>query len=198
MHVLFLHGRGDHAVTGRGPLPPTDQVLATDWPLPLLAPDLPPEWFARSFGDQIQTVDRWLNEAVVAIGHSRGAWLLLCAAHERAARGETFPRMLLLSAVTGIGGGGEGCEHLRFVAPRSRRIRQALGLEPRGDLPALPRALIAFIHAEDDPQCPVEPVRELARLGYEVRIVPGGHRLDHPDAARAVGEGLTRIQEQLR
>ena len=72
--VLYLHGRGD-----RPPAPPGDLVLGVDWPGSVLAPVLDDGWQAQTFERRVEHVARWLERARLAIGHSFGGWLLLCA-----------------------------------------------------------------------------------------------------------------------
>jgi len=179
--LLYLHGRGDTPESHPGSL-----VLQEMAQLTTLAPTLDDAWLGQPFGAQVETVERWLGDVSAAAGHSWGAWLLLNAAHGRHRRGETFPPLLLLSALLGAGTlGGAG-----YLAPGARAVGEALGLTASDPgRAALPSDRITFVHGENDEQCPVELVRRLSGR-YRVTIVPGGHRLDDPLAIEGVREAL--------
>jgi len=191
---LYLHGRGD-----RPSSPPGDQVCNL-LGASVESPHLTTEWLARPFGEQADAVDRWMDPPrTLAIGHSWGAYLLLAAALQRTSRGVNVPQLLLLSAVLGTGGvQGAGKPSLGFIAPRAREIQRALGLDGESPDPILPRDRLSFIHGESDEQCPVDHLHALAASGYDVTIVPGGHRLDAPEAMFTVRNSLGRYATQPR
>ncbi len=180
--LLYLHGRGDSPLA-----PPGDTVVAgVPSSHTIRAPEMAPTWFARPFREQLETVNTWLDTASVAVGHSMGAWLLLCASLERCpSRGA--PPLVLLSSVLGVGRSGD----MGFAAPRARRVRPALGLG--GQAPSLSRDGLVFVHGSADGQCPVEDLHLLARHGFSVDVVPGvGHRLEGPAAAKAIRAAIQR------
>jgi hypothetical protein len=147
----------------------------------------------RRFDVQMREVDAWLECAELAIGHSYGAWLLLCAALGRIESGRAVPPLFLMSAVLGASSnrGGEGGS----IPPRARRVRRALGLEP-GDSAMFPRGAIELVHGDNDDQCPVDTVRALGATQI-VSIVPGGHRLTEPGARAGLHDALQRWNSAL-
>ncbi len=161
--------------------------------MPLFAPSLTDDWLGKPFSHQIDQVEKWLDSSAVAVGHSFGAWLLLCAAVQQLDKGVRHPRLLLLSTL--LGRGFNPKMRMGYFAPRAQRVHAALGLE--GSEPELPVDELFFVHGEDDEQCPVEPIRELGELGFSVRIVPGGHRLHHPVARRMLSAALTQLSPSL-
>ena len=183
--VLYVHGRGDAPSD-----PPGDLVGHFEWSLPLHAPRLDEDCFAHPALCQ-REVEHWLDRAALGVGHSYGGWLLLCAAQARLARGAACPRLLLLSSVLGPG----SSRGLGFLPYRTRAIRRALGLHT-ADEPVFPPDMLTFVHAEGDEQCPVEPLHILERR-FRVRIVPGGHRLEHPQAQAAVRAALFECNRTL-
>ncbi len=186
--TLYLHGRGSSPTD-----PPGDLVGEIDSPYTLYAPHLDGNWFAHPARGEAQ-VDGWLDDTALAIGHSYGGWMLLCAAHSRLSRGASCPRILLLSSVLGPGAaGGRG-----FIPYRTRAIGEALGIRGSDPQPIFPADRLSFVHAEDDEQCPVAPLHTLKKW-FTVEIVPGGHRLDHPvarDVVRSVMHDCRRAVEK--
>jgi hypothetical protein len=187
-YVLYLHGR--HALPDE---PPGDLVGAVPWPIPLVCPAVDGAFLRRRFEVQMREVDAWLDRARLAIGHSYGAWLLLCAALGRIESGRGVPPLFLMSAVLGASSnrGGEGGS----IPPRARRVRRALGLEP-GDSAMFPRGAMELVHGDSDDQCPVDTVRALGATQI-VSIVPGGHRLMEPGARAGLHGALERHRSAL-
>jgi hypothetical protein len=181
--ILYLHGR--HASPDE---PPGDLIAAVNWPCPLNRPEIDDAFLRRPFADQMRAVDGWLGSALLAIGHSYGAWLLLCGALDRLERGRPIPPLLLISAVLGAGGRGTG--ESGSIPPRARRVRQALGLG-HGTGVRFAGGAIGFIHGGHDDQCPVEAVRALSGT-QNVCIIPGGHRLTEPEARIELWKSLER------
>lgn len=180
--VLYLHGRGSEPDS-----PPGDLVASCPWGEPLVAPGLTDDWLALPFPRLVEQVDGWLESSSLAIGHSFGAWLLLCAAVERAKRGVEIPRLCLLAPLLGKGFSEE--TGIGYFAPRAKPVRAALGFEPGRVHEDLQRRL-RFVHAEQDGQTSIEDADRLRSLGYTVAVLPGGHRLDHPKARTDVARVL--------
>ncbi len=186
--ILYLHGR--HATPTQ---PPGDLVATMDWPCLFVSPAIDGAFLRRPFAEQMRDVDDWLQPARLAIGHSYGAWLLLCAALQRLERAAAVPPLLLLATVLGNSGNQRAARG--SIPPRARRVRQALGLE-HGIGPRFPHGAIEFLHGENDDQCPVEALRGLSgRFG--VRIIPGGHCLTEPEARTVLREMLERWHTDL-
>lgn len=185
--VLYLHGRGSEPET-----PPGDLVAASSWGVPLVAPHLTDDWLSQPFSRLVSEVDGWLDSAELGVGHSFGAWLLLCAAVERVERGPAIPRLCLLAPI--LGKGFSEKSGIGFFAPRANRVRAALGFETGSFLEPL-RERVQIVHAERDGQSRVRDAVELRALGYTVTIVPGGHRLDHPGARTDVARILRSLAE---
>lgn len=190
-HVLYLHGRGD-----RPARPPGDLVVDLEWPVPLRTPIMDARWDARPFGVRVGQVTVWLEDSRLAIGHSFGGWLLLCACIGRLERGRETPPILLLSSVLGSGRIAKSSGAQAFAQPpRMRAVQRALGLAPGGSA-LFPGGSLELIHALDDDHCPVAPVRTLSER-YRVTLVRGGHRLDSGPARTAVSEALERYRAAL-
>ncbi len=180
-HTVYLQGRDDPPGGHPGNL-----VLEVAWPGSCYAPPLSSERLARPFQLQVDEIDP-LFSCAVAVGFSWGAWLALAAAHQRLARGASIPRLLLLSPV--LGRGGSGAAGLGFFAPRSRRIRHALGLDQGSRVFSLSRTTI--IRGASDPQCLADDARVLQCLGFTLHTVEdAGHRLDTQAACHAIKTAL--------
>lgn len=180
--VLYLHGRGSEPGS-----PPGDLVASYSWSEPVVAPALTADWLALPFADLVGHVDDWLEASVLAIGHSFGAWLLLCAAVERSKRGVSIPRLCLLAPI--LGKGFNDKTGIGYFAPRARLVRSALGLDGVNARECL-QERIHFVHAERDDQTSIGDAYKLRSLGYAVTLLPGGHRLDHPQARADVPDIL--------
>ena len=184
--VLYLHGRGDQPTD-----PPGDLVARAEWPTRLRAPRLDPSWQGRPIADRVADVGGWLQSSALAIGHSFGGWLLLCASVRRLARGRPIPRLVLLNSVLGPGPLTQSDRILAVSSPpRLKTVHRALGVLP-GSTPVLPADRLELVQATDDEQCPAALARALQRR-YTVRWVPGGHRLEHPRARAIVSAVLER------
>jgi hypothetical protein len=171
-------------------------VVDLQWPLPLRAPIMDAAWDARPFGDRVEQVTAWLEGARLAIGHSFGGWLLLCASIGRLERGRGLPPILLLSSVLGLGSLSRSPSAQAFARPpRMRSVHGALGLAP-GSSALFPDGSLEVIHAVDDDQCPVGPVRTLIER-HLVTLVDGGHRLDSGPARAVVAKALERHRAAL-
>lgn len=182
MRLLALHGRGSGPKSVLEYLP--DTVTAD-------APHMDAAWLARPFAEQVGDVGGWLDRADVAVGHSWGAWLLLAAAVERVERGLDLPNVVLLAPLLGTGRHPGGAP-LGFIPPRSRRLAAALS-PPDAKMSTLPAESVTIIHGEDDEQVPIENVRDAVGDRYRLLTVPGGHRLDHPEARQTVRAELVRV-----
>jgi len=189
VEVLYLHGRGENPRD-----PPGDVVLSFPWKRTLSAPALTSEWIAQAFPSQVAHVDEWLENAAGAIGYSWGAWLLLCAAHERLKRGTPSPPLLLVSCVLGEGNyTGTGT----WKAPRSEEILCALGL---GDSPAkrpFDSASLRFLQGKRDKVGPANGASLLVRAGHSVRMVDSGHLMHHSTARKALSEECKRLAHHM-
>lgn len=162
----------------------------------MLAPVLDDGWQAQTFERRVEHVARWLERARLAIGHSFGGWLLLCASLRLREAGAQGPPLLLLSSVLGPGPlAREGAARVYSTPPRLASVHRALGLEAGRGAVFEPGSL-ELIHATDDEQCPVRVAERLAAR-YPVRFVRGGHRLQSDLARSAVAEVLDRDRRIL-
>ncbi len=184
--ILYLHGRGEQPSS-----PPGDLILKQPWKPILHAPHLTDSWLSLAFDVLVNEVDRWMESAAITIGHSFGGWLLLCAAVQRKERGAAIPETLLLSPI--LGRAMDPKTGAGFFAPRELQVRRSLGLVKEENGQLLPPDRVSFFHAEEDWQCPTADMPLLASLGYSVKKVPGGHRLDHPVARAAVVSAIGRL-----
>jgi len=98
-------------------------------------------------------------------------------------RGVEIPRLCLLAPILGKGFSEES--GIGYFAPRANAVRAALGLESGRAQERLKRR-VELVHAEGDGQPSMQDTRELGALGYPLAVVPGGHRLDRPDARTEV------------
>ena len=190
--LLFLHGRGDDP-TRDGP---GTQVLSYPSELPVCAPRMDATWLTRPFAQQVQDVGAWIRTATACVGHSHGAYLLLCAAEEHSAQGDEVPPMLLLGCALGSSSGHGG--RIGYRAPRATRIRRALGLVPTAARSLAPDRL-SFVHGTDDEQCLFRDFERLAEQGFRVKAVEGaGHRLATAQAKVTVRLALDQLFEEAR
>ena len=155
-----------------------------------MTPALTDGWLAAPFPGIVKRVDAWLDGSALAIGHSFGAWLLLCAAVERVKRRVTIPRLLLLAPLLGKGFNEE--TGVGYYAPRAKPVRTALGIE-RGRANEDLLSCLRFVHAKEDGQSTLADAEALRSLGYFVTEVPGGHRLDHRVARTKISAILGRL-----
>ena len=188
--VLYLHGRGSQPLSSPG-----DLIAQQPWGLDVYAPCLTEEWLAQPFPELVREVDGWLDRSALALGHSFGAWLLLCTALERVTRGDVVSDLCLFASLLGKGFSQE--TGVGFFCPRSRTVRAALGLEEDRRDPMPLRDRIRLVHADRDEQTAMADVERLIALGYSVQIVPGGHRLEHPAARAAFASLLSELTKKV-
>ncbi len=189
MEVLYLHGRGEDPRD-----PPGDIVLSFPWKSGLSCPPLTAEWIAQPFPQQISCVDEWLEEAPAAIGYSWGAWLLLCAAHERLQRGLDPPPLLLVSCVLGEGNyTGSGL----WKAPRCEEILSALGVGEKSCKTPFDPTDIRFVQGRQDQIVPGDGTQRLLKAGHCVVEVESGHLMRGPEARKIVSQECARIAHRL-
>ncbi len=190
MELLYLHGRGEDPRD-----PPGDLVLSHPWKTVLRCPPLTSEWIAQPFPHQVSIVDEWLEDSRGAIGFSWGAWLLLCAVHERLERGIEAPNLLLLSGVLGEGNyTGTG----NWKAPRQETIFRALGLEASpGPTPFSPQKL-RFIYGREDTITPTGLSQRLLDAGHSTLELEAGHLLRSGSARNALSHEFRRFEHHLR
>ena len=190
MEVLYLHGRGESPQD-----PPGDVVLSFPWKGTLNAPPLTSEWIAQPFPNQVAIVDEWLEDAAGAIGYSWGAWLLLCAVHERIQRGTPSPPLLLVSCVLGEGNyTGQGT----WKAPRCEEILGALGIGPSTTTTHFDPADLRFVQGKRDRIGPEKGASLLVEVGHSVRMVDSGHLMHHSTARQALSEECKRLVHRMR
>lgn len=190
MELLYLHGRGENPRE-----PPGDLILSHPWKLTLRCPPLTAEWIAQPFPSQVSIVDEWLEEARGAIGFSWGAWLLLCAVHERMERGIEPPNLLLLSCVLGEGN-YTGSGH--WKAPRHPQILGALGLgESSSPTPFSPEKL-RFVYGSQDTIVPTGLSQRLVDAGYSATDLESGHLLRSRSARNQLTQEFARLEHRLR
>ncbi len=175
---MYLHGRGGSPSAPLGAL-----VAGQAWRGALQAPSLDDAFCSRPLSSQLADVHGWLERSSVAIGHSWGAWLLLCACEER---GSNAPPMLLLSPILGRTG---AMGRVGFRAPRAGRIRRWLGLE--GGAPSRwVVANVVFVLGHRDPQLLPGDAEALSRLGVRVEDVEAGHGLRSTEGRAAAERWL--------
>jgi alpha-beta hydrolase superfamily lysophospholipase len=150
-------------------------------------------WHAQEFETQVIFTEQWLGESYLAIGHSFGAWLLLCAACQLVKKAKQVPRLLLLAPVLGMARLGM----LGFIAPRSRPVRSALGLDGRERERILPVDRIEFVLGAADKMCSESDLLELKEQ-YAAKTVPGGHRMEQQAARTAIQLELSRLVARVQ
>jgi hypothetical protein len=167
-----------------------------DWPIPVHAPLMDADWYGRSVPDRVGQVAQWLGSACLAVGHSFGGWLLLCAAVDLFRSAEEVPPIVLLDSVLGVGSLGAGdATAVYSLPPRQASVHRALGLGAGSD-PVFSPGDLEIVHAVDGDQCPVAMARRLAAR-YETTLVPGGHRLQSEQAREALSRVLDRHRRGL-
>jgi hypothetical protein len=127
-------------------------------------------WRRKSFGEQIGLLEGWLGEVQIGLGHSFGAWLLLAAAEQRVSLGAETPPLVLWNSPLGRGSHLNGAL-VGYRAPRSQRVRAALGLDPLHRGAILPTGSISFVFERNNRQAAPQDTARLAGVGFSVLSV---------------------------